>query len=784
MDGGIAASGTGAGWGSPLKTVTEALAIANPSACVNEIWVKAGTYYPMAGNAVAASRDSSFRILRDGIHLFGGFNGTEAYLSDRVPGYTTYLSGNIGAANDSTDNCYHVVTIITKPGAGISSLTGVGSFTITGGAADGTGTFTINGQVVSRRDGAGIYIYGAGTGTACNPVIGSCAITHNYADNGAAIYCNGDNGGTSNPRIDVCTLSINNAGLSGGAVYISATSGNSSPGFNFCNIINNNAALDGGGYRGQAPGGISNPFFNQCSFSNNAGSTGGGAISINATGGIAAATIFESTFADNKAQAAGGAVSILGGNLLATLSTFTGNTTSASGGAINMVNGTGRINESTFERNAALLGGAVRLSGGHVSVDACTFNACTSGQGGGALALRDNTVADTVTNSVFYACQDIGATASGGGGAMHFLNESVSVINNTFYADSAVANGGAVKLSGPSGTFRYYNNIFYKTKAANGNDVFTDPGSWSVSQSNNSASTINPQFIDESNPAGPNGYFGDTDDGLKLSPCSPAVNAGLNAAATFARDIDFQPRIQQSIVDLGAYESPYGLPAVNITANVPLASGICPGTAVTFTAAAVNAGASPAYQWKKNGINTGTNSATYTDNTLTNGDVITVVITPALGCVLPPVTSNALTIIVNSAPAAPTSIAGNRTPCAGTLQTYSTPATTGASSYTWTLPAGWSGFAATNSINVTAGTGSGTISVVAVNACGTSAPYSITVTPKTVPAAPTAISGNSTPCSGSQQAYSIAPLAGADSYNWKCSIGQRLGHRCRHCRNA
>ena len=52
-----------------------------------------------------------------------------------------------------------------------------------------------------------------------------------------------------------------------------------------------------------------------------------------------------------------------------------------------------------------------------------------------------------------------------------------------------------------------------------------------------------------------------------------------------------------------------------------------------FTAIATNAGVSPTYQWKLNGINVGTNSNTYINTTLSNNDVINCVLLPDLpGC--------------------------------------------------------------------------------------------------------------------------------------------------------
>jgi len=64
----------------------------------------------------------------------------------------------------------------------------------------------------------------------------------------------------------------------------------------------------------------------------------------------------------------------------------------------------------------------------------------------------------------------------------------------------------------------------------------------------------------------------------------------------------------------------------------------------TFTANAVNAGASPTYQWMLNGSPVGTNSNTYTNTSLSNNDVVTCMLTPNLGgCTATPVASNTIT---------------------------------------------------------------------------------------------------------------------------------------------
>ncbi|MCX6251580.1 MAG: hypothetical protein NTX61_12605 [Bacteroidetes bacterium] len=75
---------------------------------------------------------------------------------------------------------------------------------------------------------------------------------------------------------------------------------------------------------------------------------------------------------------------------------------------------------------------------------------------------------------------------------------------------------------------------------------------------------------------------------------------------------------------------------------------VCSGTMVTFTAIPVNQGTTPQYQWKVNGINTGTNLPGFTYVPL-NSDVVTCVLTSSnLICMTNnPATSTAINMVVN-----------------------------------------------------------------------------------------------------------------------------------------
>jgi hypothetical protein len=130
-----------------------------------------------------------------------------------------------------------------------------------------------------------------------------------------------------------------------------------------------------------------------------------------------------------------------------------------------------------------------------------------------------------------------------------------------------------------------------------------------------------------------------------------------------------------------------------------------------------------------------------------------------------------ISITVNPVPAQPGAITGSASPCNNSSQTYSVTAVAGATSYTWTIPAGWSGTSTTNSINVVAGSSGGSVSVKANNACGSSTAQLLSVTVTNVPAQPGGITGSASPCINSSQTYSVIAVAGDSSYTWTLPSG-------------
>ncbi len=130
--------------------------------------------------------------------------------------------------------------------------------------------------------------------------------------------------------------------------------------------------------------------------------------------------------------------------------------------------------------------------------------------------------------------------------------------------------------------------------------------------------------------------------------------------------------------------------------------------------------------------------------------------------------------VVDTVPLNLGAITGNNNPCPGT-GSYSLPAVSGATGYTWTLSGGGTiaSGQGTNAIDInwTSTGGPYTLSVSAQNTCGSSVPATLNVTVQngSAPVAG-AITGDTAVCPGNES-YSIATVSGATGYNWTVSNG-------------
>jgi len=153
---------SGCSWSNAITDLSVALDRVNQDTNYDELWIKAGTYFP------ANSQGSGFYL--DGtINLYGGFDGSESSLAERDPAINfTVLSGDIGIPGDNTDNCENVVTI----GEGNPEVL-IDGFIIERGSATAA-------QWPTR--GGGLTCYGSAE--IRNTIIRDCTST----DDGSAIY--------------------------------------------------------------------------------------------------------------------------------------------------------------------------------------------------------------------------------------------------------------------------------------------------------------------------------------------------------------------------------------------------------------------------------------------------------------------------------------------------------------------------------------------------------------------------------------------------------------------
>ena len=663
VDSAATTSGNGSSWATAFKTVTQALDSANNGTCSSrEIWVAKGTYYPMSGlTTIATSSDSSFRILHNGIKLYGGFAGTEAILSARNVGTNpTVLSGNLGSGNKSN----HVVTVVSSGSNNIDSNTRVDGFTIRDGNASDSSISYVTGRAIRGSNGGGVYVKFS------SPTIANCNISYNTLSASlSGVGLSNCGGGMYNDSsslyITNCTFSYNYGGISGGGIFNR---------YSACSIVN-------------------------CTFSFNSinlyAASGGGGIANHYSPSL---KVFNCIFLSNFAPNGGGISNSFVSSTVIANCLFAYNT-GRGGGIINALSSPA-ITNCTFYANNGDYGGAI-----------VNYNAC----------------APSITNCVMW-----GNTASSGSPDIHN-----SVGNN---------------ISASTPTISYCNT--------------------QISQPGMGNSTGWPFFVDSANAIGPDGLWRTADDGLRLAPCSGAINTGSNAAipAGITTDIRDTTRIQNTTVDRGAYEMEYnsiGGSSTTIAASV--VNPVCSTTSITFTATTIVPGTVPLYQWFKNGVAVGTNSITYTNGSWNNGDSVWVVHTNN-NCNVTD-TSNKSYVQLVSVPAQPGTITGNANPCPGT-QTYSIPAVTGATTYTWSVPTGWTITAGqgTTSVTVTSTSAAGSVTITANNSCGVaSLVRSSTVTPLTAPAVPT---GPAAVCASSTgNVYSVPAVAGATTYTWTVPTG-------------
>ena len=113
----------------------------------------------------------------------------------------------------------------------------------------------------------------------------------------------------------------------------------------------------------------------------------------------------------------------------------------------------------------------------------------------------------------------------------------------------------------------------------------------------------------------------------------------------------------------------------------------------------------------------------------------------------------------------------------GSSANYSVALVSGASTYSWTAPAGCSIVSGngTNSVQIAYPNGfiSGTVSVAVASYCG-SGSTSQSLAVSTIPSDPGSINGVACVALGNSNAYNISPVVGATSYSWTVPSGASI----------
>jgi len=229
-------------------------------------------------------------------------------------------------------------------------------------------------------------------------------------------------------------------------------------------------------------------------------------------------------------------------------------------------------------------------------------------------------------------------------------------------------------------------------------------------------------------------------------------------------------------------------PSVSIT----ITSGtnpMCTGSSTTFTATVTNGGTTPSYQWQVNGTNVGTNSSTYTTAGLTNGQIVTCILTSNSPCASPlTATSTGITMTVASSVSPSVVIAqttGSNPMCTGSSITFTATPTNGGitPSYQWQVNGVNAG---TNSSTFTSSiltNGDAVTCIMTSNSpcasplTATSAGITMTVTSSAPPSVVIVLTTGSNPmCTGSSTTFTATPTNGGTtpSYQWQVN-GANVG---------
>ena len=354
----------------------------------------------------------------------------------------------------------------------------------------------------------------------------------------------------SSPTVINCTFSYNRAAWRGGGMY----SEHSSPVVTNCNFTNNVVKKNSpfpNGIGGGMYNFYGNPSLSSCIFSNNYAHNGGGGMASQHDGLTVVDCIFSENMVNDTYGEKGGGMAIANvTNATITNCSFINNYGRSWGGGMYLYDCSAELTNLVFSGNSAQFGGGIHIK----------------------------TASPNLNNVSFF-----NNTATYGGG-MNCSGSSANLNNASFFNNSA-GYGGAVYVLSFTATIN--NSILWGNQSSNGNEfcIYTD----GIVNLNNSCysnsigdivnnGSFTPSNCITSNPL----YVNPSDGDLRLCGNSPAVNMGQNSYNTTSTDVRGEARIQNTTIDMGAYEWTSGVdPNYRVIYVDKLASGNANGASWT-----------------------------------------------------------------------------------------------------------------------------------------------------------------------------------------------------------
>lgn len=383
---------------------------------------------------------------------------------------------------------------------------------------------------IAAGTGGGIYVQSPGTVTIINSNFNG-----NKALHGGGVYWDGEDSGQLS-IIDDTSFSENEINGVGGGLY--AEFGNINIGQT--SFLRNSSGSGGGMYLvNDITGKIEDVTFHR----NEAVGRGGGLFNSTRSN----PQINDVIFSKNTASTGAGMQNEYDSQLILTDVTFIENIASTNGGGMNnWENSHPFLINVTFRGNqAAKLGGGFRnVTDSNPLLINVLFSGNSSGEYGGGMYSQNR------TNPVLVNATFSGNWAAEAGGGLANSHNSESRLVNSILWNNADATGTGTLSANLHNFINTTSHLAYTLlQGSGGSDDWHDDASTDHGYNIDAA----PSFVESVDPKNAPTIDGD----FQLKENSAAIDVGHTDSNEIAVDLAGNPRLQNGVIDLGAYESPY-----------------------------------------------------------------------------------------------------------------------------------------------------------------------------------------------------------------------------------